>query len=132
MVELQYAREEAQVWQRNTRIQYPKLEKVSEEHHDLYQRQKVLERDNANLRSLSEQQRADLQGLWRQEEHAAELIRNLSPQHGENVRFVQSLRDELKEAEHECFELHRINKELRHGLRQCDGDRVRLEAHNKV
>jgi hypothetical protein len=71
MAELQYAREEAQVWQRNTRIQYQKLEKVSEEHQDLYQRQRVLERDNANLRSLSEQQHADLQGLWRQEEHAA-------------------------------------------------------------
>jgi chromosome segregation ATPase len=84
------------------------------------------------LRSLSEQQHADLRGLWRQEEHAAERIRKFPPQQRDNARLVQSLKDELKEAEHECFELHRLNKELRNGLRQCDGDRVRLEAQNKV
>jgi uncharacterized protein (DUF3084 family) len=45
MAELQHARDEAQVWQRNARIQHQKLEKVSEQHQDLYHRQKVLERE---------------------------------------------------------------------------------------
>ena len=93
---------------------------------------RALERGNSKLRSLSEQQHADLQSLWRQEEHTAEIVRNFSPKQRDNARLVQSLKGELNEAEHECFELQRLNRELRNGLRQCDGDRVRLEAQNKV
>ena len=81
----------------------------------------MLERENANLRLLGERQHADFQDLWRQEEHAAELLQNLPPQQMDNTRLVQSLRDELREAEHACFELQRLNKELRNGLRHCDG-----------
>ena len=92
MTELHHARDEAHMWQQNTRVQYQKLEKVSEAHQDLYQRQRVLERENASLRLLSEQQHADLQGLWRREEHVADITRSFSPQQRDIARLVQSLK----------------------------------------
>ena len=97
-----------------------------------YQRQRLLEQEHATLQALSERQRTDLQGLWKQEEHVTAVIRSFSPQQKDNLRLAQTLRAELKEAEHECVELQRLNRDLRNGLRQCDGDKLRLEAHNKV
>jgi hypothetical protein len=132
LTELQQARDDAHLWQTNTRIQYQKRQQVSEEHLDLHQRQRLLEQENATLQALSGRQRADLQGLWKQEEHAAAVIRSFPPLQTDKVRLAQTLRAELKEAEQECVELQRLNRDLRNGLRQCDGDKLILEAHKKA
>ena len=83
--ELRHARDQAEVWQSNTRTQHQRLQEVSEEYQSLHQKHVLLERDAAALKAVNDRQKAELHGLWRQEEQASSIIRSFSPQQRDSV-----------------------------------------------
>jgi len=103
LAELHHARDQAEVWQSNTRMQYQKLQEVSEEYQSLHQKHILLEREAAALKAVTDRQKAELHGLWRQEEQASSIIRSFSPQQRDSVRLVQTLRDELRDSQYEFW-----------------------------
>jgi len=134
--ELRHARDQAEVRQCNTRMQYQRLQEVTEEYQALQQRYVLLERDATALKVVNDRQKAEMHGLWRQEEQASSPIRSYSPQQRDSARFVEALRTELREAEFECHEQRRTNQELRADLvadlRRCERDRAKLDAQNQM
>ena len=92
----------------------------------------LLEQENAALKTVSERQKADVQGLWRQEEHASSIIRSFSPQQKDRARFIQTLKAELRESEFDCHGQRQARAELIADLRRCENDKVKLDAQNQM
>ena len=81
---------------------------------------------------MSERQKVDLHGLWRQEEHASSIIRSFSPQQRDRARFIQSLKAELRESEFDSHGQRQARAELIADLRKCENDRVKVDAQSQM